>query len=144
MRPPHPGLRSFLFLVLLGAAACSDVEGADTSAATEAPAPDESDALAKRAIQLLDSATQVVGEVAEKAPVENAAGTLKALGVELQGVLAKLKEKGVAIGTDPRWKDQWTRAQEGLAGALSALASANPSASKILTPVVEGLSFGKY
>lgn len=131
-----PKLPLLLVLPLLAPACTSEVDGAEPASSTPAPA-DPTDELGLRALQLVDSATQVVAEATEHKNVESAAVTLKSLGRELKEIRGLLEEKKVSMDTHPTYAKQWEEAKARLENAISAMTVEAP---KVASTLAGGIS----
>jgi len=142
MRVPTLPPPALLLFLLPGLCACtSEVDGAapagDAGETTEVLDP--VDELGRRAIQLLDSATEVVAEATEHKNVETGAVTVKALAKELREVEAALKEKKVLMDAHPTLATQWREAKDRLRNAVSLMTAANPQVAQNMAGALSGL-----
>jgi hypothetical protein len=130
-----------LFPALLALACSSDAEtyAPDEPVASSEPAS-EFDKLQLRAIQLLDSATEVVVEATEHSVIESSSVTLKSLGIELGEIREELAASKLTLETHPTYAEQWNAAKLRLRNATSLMVADNPKVAKTLTGVLDGLS----
>jgi hypothetical protein len=136
-----PRLPLLLFPALLALACSSDVDGADSGESTIAASEtSESDKLVLRAIQLLDSATEVVVEATEHSVIETSSVTLKSLGIELGEIRTELAANKLTLETYPGYGEQWNAAKLRLRNATSLMVADNPEVAKTLTGVLKGMS----
>jgi hypothetical protein len=132
-----------LFPALLALACSSDVDGAEPAEPIASTAPDgEFDQLQLRAIQLLDSATEVVVEATEHSVIETSSVTLKSLGIELGEIRAELAANKLSLETYPAYAQQWNAAKLRLRNATSLMVADNPEVARTLTGVLKSVSLG--
>lgn len=139
--PKLPLLLSLALLAFLAPGCTSEVDGAEQAESTPEPASAE-DELGLRAIQLLDSATEVIIEATEHKNVETAAVTIKSLAKELGEIETLLNEKKLTMDTHPNLAKQWEAAKGRLASAVSAMTSTDPKVAQTLTGAINGLRLG--
>ena len=137
MRTP----RLFLFLIpaLLAPACSSDVDGAEPIESGESAVSDF-DKLQLRAIQLLDSATDVVVDATEHSVIESTSVTLKSLGIELGEIREELRANGLTLETHPPHAEEWNAAKLRLRSATTLMVADNPRVAKTLTGVLQAMS----
>ncbi len=142
MRVPLSSIFLLLPVLALLAPGCtSEVDGAEAAASASQP-PSPEDELGLRAIQLLDSVTQVVVEATEHKNVEPAAVTIKSLGIELGEIEALLAEKKLTMETHPTLAERWDEAKGRLQNAVSAMTATKPGIARTLTGAIDSLGVG--
>jgi len=139
-----PRLLLFPALLAFAYACSSDADGAEPvepgEPTAEATTASDFDELQLRAIQLLDSATEVVVESTEHNVIESSSVTLKSLGIELGEIREELAASKLTLETHPTYAEQWKAAELRLRNATSLRVADNPRVAKVLTGVLESLA----